>query len=165
MTLPCYEFIKIESHQPEKLYEQLVPLKFGTLPIVLVIDHLAQNQLSILIEIEKYFEHHKYPTLPYSIYIIADCPDYNGPLFTAKSTKYLPQFFNKKPKALNSKESSFYNKIQLKQENFKNLNSKEYTEILRNFSTGHRSISQKQNFLVYLEKINKGLKDYYGKKE
>lgn len=165
MNAPCYQIVKLQSHDPRIIHGQILNFNFTSSPVVISMEHLGQHQLDCLNTIEKFYLKYGFPKLPYSIYIIADCPEYEGPLFIVNDKSSLPQFFNKKERTLNSKESNFLNKIKLKQENFKSLVAKEYMNSIKAYSLGHRDISQKQNFLVYLEKINKGLREYYGKKE
>ena len=165
MTIPCYQFVKIQGHDPRIIEGQLQGLPFGKVPVVLEIDHLEENQRDAILAIEDFFENHRFPNLPYSYYIVSTYADYKGKLFIAKDKSSLPRFFNRKNKSLNAKEINFLNKIELKQKNFDNLLEHEYISSINYYATEHKKISQKQNFLVYLEKINKGLKDYYGKKD
>lgn len=165
MPLPCYQYIKIQSHDPRIINGQLSNLVFNRVPLVLEIDHLGQMQFDCLMIIENFVIKNHIKKLPYSVYIVTTCTQYDGQLYTVKSKSELPQFFNKKNKTLNSKEVQYLNKIELKQANFKGLVESEYMSALNRYANGHRRISQKQNFLVYLETINKGLKDYYGQKE
>ena len=165
MPVPYYQVFKLQSHDPRIIVGQLMNMNFAEVPVVITVDHLAQNQLDCLKTIEDFFIKHPTPNLPYSCYIIADCPEYTGQLYLVKNRNQLPQFFNKKQKALTSKENTYLNKIELKQENFKNLVSSEYVNAFSEYAIGHKQIANKQNFLVYLEKINKGLREYYGQEK
>lgn len=165
MGAPVYQFLKIKNHDPRVIIGQLKSLDLSDKPIVLDLLELGQNQLDSIQTIEDYFSQGPLPKFPYSIYILSDCMGYNGDLYIVSEKYQLPQFYNKKAKALTNKEDTYINKIQLKQENFKSLVPVEYMNSLTIYANGHRKISQKQSFQVYLETINKGLKDFYGKKE
>ena len=165
MPVPYYQIFKLQSHDPRIIIGQLMNIKFGEAPVVINIDHMAQNQLDCLKVIEDFFSKHPMPKLPYSTYFLANCPEYTGTLSLVTNRSELPQFFNKKQKALTSKENTYLNKIELKQENFKNLLSSEYANAFDEYAKGHKQVANKQNFLVYLEKINKGLREYYGQEK
>lgn len=165
MAIPVYQYIELKRHTPQSIEKQLSGIDHSEAPIVLDLTQLHEHQLDALKTIEDFFAQNDFPFFPYSVYILSDYKGYTGPLFVVKEKKHLPQFFFKKNKILANKETSLLHKIELKQENFRNLLPSEYLESLLVYSSGHKEISRKQHFQTYLETINKGLKDFYDKKE
>jgi len=165
MNVPCFEYISVQSHQIESLDHLLSKLQLSQRPVVLVLEHLDELQHDVIKKIENYDKTKPLPTLPYSLYIVSDIKNYQGSLNIVSSKNQLPALYNKKEKSLNTKERNYLNKIKLKQENFKSLVEKEYMNSIKKYALGHRLISEKQNFLAYLETINKGLQEFYGKKK
>ncbi|MFT6632170.1 MAG: hypothetical protein ACJAS4_002132 [Bacteriovoracaceae bacterium] len=164
MVLPSYKNIVINSSKKETIYNQLSPVKWSESPMVLTINHLEENQLEALENIDLFFEERPRKDLPYSVYILGICDEYTGQLYLASEVSKLPKFFNFKSRALNAKENNMMKKVILKRANLTNLRSSEYQPTLNSYAKNHRKISQINKEIYYFSQIKLGLEKDNGKK-
>ena len=163
MILPNYSSIYLSDMDDETIFNQLNPIDLSTNPLVINIEHLGDSQLSALENLENYFELYHKSSLPYGIYIISSCTDYDGKLFVCQNFKDLPRFYHHKSRPLNSKESSAYKKVKLKQQNLKNIQNDDFVPTMNRYAEGHKKIYELEQELNFIKKINIGLDKYYGK--
>ncbi len=163
MILPNYSSIYLSDHDDETIFNQLNPIDLSTNPLVINIEHLGESQLSALENLENYFDLYQKSTLPYGVYIISSCTDYDGKLFVCQNFKELPQFYHQKSRPLNSKESTAFKKMKLKQKNLKNIQNGDFLPTMNRYAEGHKRIYDLEKELSFLKKVNQGLDKYYGK--
>lgn len=160
MALPLLREIIVEQITPTKIVEYLNAKSLQQGPLVmnlLGLDRLQYKALKMFEEaIGRDMLKYKFP---YGLYFLSDIKDYRGKLIIISDKSHLPEFFRKKDKKPNVKESQLLAKIELKKLKISTAPSRENLKKIDNGATVYKELyinSQEGNFLEYIhEKLMK----------
>lgn len=155
MKIPIFEEILIEDKDPQVLYEKIKESKVGKVPIFINLNDLKKDEkLDLIANLKNIFlELNLNPRFPYPFYLLTDkvSDDYFP---QAQTIKELPDHFFKKVKRPNNKELQLLNKLGLKVEKIRNLDSNKIMEGIQDAAYPQKKLYQNTKELYFLELLH-----------
>lgn len=123
MSLPIYHEIVISDNNTEKILQTIAHSPIGKLPCYCTLKTIADDEKSEVIEsiYQSFVVLGLSDSFPYPTYIVSHIKNDEVPMRQFSTVSVMPRFFMNRTKRLNQKESSIFNKNQLKVKQLGNL--------------------------------------------
>lgn len=153
MNLPSYRKIHLNSADPELIKSQLEKLNFQERPYVIIITHMPDSELVCLGHLDQFFGKNEKTQLPYPPYILTNVKKNFSNLNIVHDESKLPKLYQFKERALNSKETSMFNRLTLLRKNLENLSVSQGNQILQRYGAHNRVLFEKEKELSFYQNI------------
>ncbi|MBY0517991.1 MAG: hypothetical protein K2P81_13870 [Bacteriovoracaceae bacterium] len=142
MNLPIYQILPIKSadlHEIASLLHEDLNLKRPVVFDLLTLSKDDQREVIGIVE-NWYYTHQASWRFPYPVYFISVFGESLGHIPVVSELKKLPKFFNQKENKIGVKESQVVDKNRLLQQEVKNADPQQTTEILKDYGIQHKKI-------------------------